>query len=681
MQSLDLRGFAADSDEFSLDTDARSVTDTLGQLSSKLPKLRCILVDSHAEVNPNALVRNDAGLGVELPLLLSISGCQAKIEASFFTSPYFRNLVYLDISDIPEIGTTRSLLQTIRPEFLPRLRVLKIQGHGMGDSGAEFLFTSFRQQLWSVDLGRNSLTDEAFKAVSLTFPVGNLRIITNKNATRSAVEGSLRDPQNLDRNGQFLFVEESEWSATFNHPDRYVVDAPSYINTQNLVITSRMNGLTKASSDSATSIKKALTNPTEHSSGGASSLTEHHDPEVCQSKGGITHLRLNENMVSACCISQLVKSAPGHLEHFECDSMLFHIPPDSLLGFLPPGTKLAGILGAAHLFRPVFSSNLQVLRIHHSLVTQILSIETDHLSERVPTMVSSWAAETFLLPRAEHTYPQAFTPDMNPRLRSLTLTKIPRYSTGPLIKNLIQFLKLASLQERAVQDAKASTRYQPQTLPGLRQLGLEFEHDPSQELEEIDSSFDGNGWTAPDTRRVSASEVGSSDLLNRLTQKSDRLQALLLSAPTGDQFLRRTLYGKELLVWVGSGEPTPHKAVDEYTRLAKNAELQHRIEPATPCHVVAGVPSGSYIFGAAWDAMMRFTTTNKPRKEELASMLDVIAAIKQFRAVTRTAYQKVQRDAGRWDIPLGAPHFFWTGEIQVSRQESTAYYTHSKFWR
>ncbi|KAK4451801.1 hypothetical protein QBC34DRAFT_399574 [Podospora aff. communis PSN243] len=667
VQSLDLRGFAAGSDDFFLDSNTRSITDTLGQLAVKFPRLRCILIDGHTEANPNALARNAVARDLELPLLLSISRCQAKIEASFFTSPYFRGLIYLDISDIPEIGTTKALLQTMRPEFLPKLHVLKIEGHGMSDSGAEFIFTSFKQQLWSLDLSRNSLTDEAFKAISLTFPSRTLRNFSGNNAARSAVEGSLQNPHNLDTGGEFLTVEESEWSGTFSHPDRYLVDAPGYTNPQNPTYANRLNGIVRIANDSANSTKKAIANVLEEHPQGL---------EVCLGKGGITHLRLNENKITASGIAQMLKSSPGHFEHFECDSMLFQRPADALPGFLPQGTKLTGILGAAHLFRPVFSSNLQVLRIHHSLVTQILTIETDHLSQRVPTMIRTWAAETYLFHRAEQTYPQCFSPDMNPRLRSLTLTRIPRYSTGPLIRKLIHFLKVTSVQERSVQNSQASSRHHPQTLSGLRHLALEFEHDPIQELQELDLSFDdGSGWLAPSTRQASAPQVRPPHEPVRQVTQSDPLPV------DSSQFFRRTLHGKGISVWIGSCEPGPHKAVNEYALLARNPARQTNIQPASPCHVLAGAPSGTCIFGAAWDAMFKSPVMTKPRKEDLTRMVDVIAAIKRFRQQTRMAHQKAQREAGRRDIPLGAPHFFWTGEIEVSRKESTEYYGDSKFWR
>ncbi len=98
------------------------------------------------------------------------------------------------------------------------------------------------------------------------------------------------------------------------------------------------------------------------------------------------------------------------------------------------------------------------------------------------TMASIWLSEKSILPLVEMAYPQPLVPDMNPRLRSLTLTKIPRYSSGPVIDKLISFLKLASIQERSIWDVRLSSRRSPSVLAGLQHIHLEFEHDASQEI-------------------------------------------------------------------------------------------------------------------------------------------------------------------------------------------------------
>jgi len=701
VRCLDFRGLAEQASDFDLDLERPKISDTFAKLTSKLPKLRCMLLDDHSEVDLNPLSRSNKSPSLAPLLLLSVRGCRHILDADFFSNQYlrFRNLVYLDISDIPEISANKSVLMSLRLEVLPRLRILKAQGQNMGDTVAGFLLNAFEQQLWSLELSRNGLTDDFLRHIRTAYPRECLRDFDNHSTTRFAVEGSLKGFQSSYRNTTHttVFVGESEWSATFSHPDRYFVDAPTYGSIPNHRTAARLDGRGPIMDDSVDAIKEAFVTHGQYSTGNNTSMAENIDDlDICQAKNGVTHLRLNGNNVSSSGVISIVEQYGGQFECFECDSMTFPTPEDFDASFLPPGIKLAGILGAAHIFRPVFSSNLQVLRIHHSLVTQLLSIETDHLSAPAITMVKSWVAERYLLPRAEHTFPQAFVPDMNPRLRSLMLTRIPRRSTGPLIDKIINFLKLASIQERVIQETKAATRHGPQTLPGLRHIGLEFEHDPSQELYELEngdsadqfSFFEENGWgSSSDAVSSPTNRLRPSIVANTQTQESARLQDMPPGMQEGsDEYISRTFSHRTVSVWIGAGTHDFHKnraAVNDYMRLARNEELQYQIKPATPCHVAAGVPSGSFIFGAAWDAMMRLDEPmRKPRTEQLTRMLDVLAEIKNYRARTRAAYTYAQRTTQPGTrVLLGEPHFHWTGELKVSRMDSAGYYTHSKFWR
>ena len=679
VHSLDVRGFATEAADFSLDDDERSITGAIRTLPSRLPRLRCLLLDGHADANLEALARDDdAAVANEPLLMLSVPKYEASIKMTTLSSPYFRGLVYLDISDVPKGVARPALWTSLTSQTLAQLRVLKIQGHEMGGVFASRLVRAFRKQLWSLDLSRNRISDDSLlKLADLIFPDddGDLREYSRMDNTRFAVEGNLRTSDHSN----VMFVDESDWSATFSHPDRYRVDAPGYPNQQpNNRAVHRLDGRTRVADDSAAAVKATLVTlhtPLEGTDSPFVHRVGHLD--LCQVHDRITHFRLNGNLLTASGVAQLLRLSRGHLQNFECDSMHFRTPWDTRgLAFLPPRTELVGMLGAAHLFRPVFSSNLQVLRIHHSLVTQILTVETDHLPERVPTMVASWAAETYLLPRAEVVFPQTFVPDMNPRIRFLTLTKIPRRSTGPLIQKLVTFLRLASIQERAVRDAQPSSRHAPQTMSGLRYLGLEFEHDPIQELEEMDSSFDTSGWAAA---KASASKVRPRDKPGPQTQQSVRLpdfQPVDRPTPRG-RFVTVNLDSMDISVWAGPEDT----AVSEYARLATIPEFQRAVQPATPNHVAAGVPPGSYIFGAAWDAMFEPKFMERPEKVDLERMRDVITAIKEYRAETRKAYRDVQRALGRLDVPLGAPHFHWTGEIKVFKEDSTAYYTNPSLWR
>ncbi|KAK1761257.1 hypothetical protein QBC47DRAFT_456887 [Echria macrotheca] len=742
VRSLDFRGLAQAAGDFSLDLERPTIADTFGKLTAKLPKLRCILLDNHSEVDLNALSRSNKSPGLEPLLLLSIRGCHYALDSDFFSNLYlrFRHLVYLDLSFIPEIAANKSILTTIRPQYLPHLRILKAQGQNMGDTAAGILLSALGKQLWSLDLSQNRLTDDPLRYIRLAYSRPNLDLV--EAGSRFAVEGGLNGFQNPYQHSAqtTYFVKESDWSASFSHPDRYLVDAPTYAHNEDVHVVSRADGRAAIKDDSVEAIKKALIEHERRSAGAVGSSVDHiNELDVCDSPNGLTHLHLNRNNISSAGVVSMFEQAGGHLESFECDSMSYTIPDGLISDFLPHQARLVGILGASHIFRPVYASNLQVLRIHHSLVTQLLSIDTDHLSVPVSTLVKSWAAETYLLPRAERAYPQAFVPDMNPRLRSLTLTGIPRRSTGPLVRKLINFLRLAAIQERAIQNSKASTRHGPQTLLGLRHIGLEFEHDPVQEIYEIENNegsaassqfsfFEENGgWDASaDTTQpsppqlkpprssslIAAAAASSSSEPQQQPRDSESDRLVVQDMPPGvdddsDAHLSRTFNHRTVSVWIGNTTtdtdttgmpppppPPPHTTTRttelvtttrEYTKLARNASLQYRIQPATPCHVAAGVPPGSFIFGAAWDAMLKSDRMRKPTAADLKGMVDVLGEIKRYRARTRAAAAAAAAAvSSSSSSSLGEEpqqHFHWTGTLKVSRVDSAAYYTSSKFWR
>jgi hypothetical protein len=378
--------------------------------------------------------------------------------------------------------------------------------------------------------------------------------------------------------------------------------------------------------------------------------------DICRGHQGITHLYLNGNNISAAALAKMIRLSPGQLQHLECDSLSFKLPDVPAPSWLSKA-RLSGTLGWAHVFRPVFSANLQVLRIHHSLVTQLLSLELDGLSP----VANLWVAETQLLPRAELAYPEAFVPDMNPRLQSLVLTELPRYSTGPLIEKLISFLKLASMQERDIQEVRTAGRHGPATLLGLRHIRLEFQPDPREELghgdsdDELDidaaaimddsskefSFFGGeSSWSSSSfTSKTSSTSARAASIhppsvrhpapepRNTTNQSarpgSPRPRSPSTETPTSSE--TEPDAGQEtqhqshtwtwnstrlsLPIWIGpspkgSNNHTP--AVQEYMRLlrAHPTQFQSNPVPASPCQVAAGVPAGEYIFSAAWEVIL-----------------------------------------------------------------------------
>ncbi|GAB1313616.1 hypothetical protein MFIFM68171_03826 [Madurella fahalii] len=726
--SLDLRGFVMGTADFALYSWGKTLSETLRMLPSTFPRLRCILLDGHPDIETDALL-DALGSG---PLLLSIPQCEAGLPNSFFASPCVKNLVYLDISGMP--GSLRNpLVQgTLSPLNLPNLRILKAQGREMDDSTANLLFKTFKEQLWSIDLSYNKLTDAIFVDMHhFAFPALNSR------TGNFAVEGRLTHPpgEGSASFGKFCFVEESNWSASFSHPQRYLADAPAYTRSAHEALqgitSARLDGRVKIRPDSPGAVKAMLSGgPGNHST----PPEDIHELDICRGHHGITHLYLNGNNISAGGLARMIRSSPGQLQHLECESMSVIIHEAVRPSWLAPGkARILGILGLAHVFRPVFSSNLQVLRIHHSLVTQLLTLELDGVS----SMENLWLAETCLLPRAEMAYPEAFVPDMNPRLQSLVLTQIPRYSTGPLIEKLTNFLKLASIQERAIQDVKVTTRRGPSTLRGLRHICLEFEPDPretealfgerSDDEDSLDpeglmsqefSFFGSSSWSSsskkPSTsagRRPAA--VASPRNEPELRSNSNQESARRLEQPSpspypptetteGGSYVTFNNDGRNppLAVWIGSPTTAVSPAVREYARLltstsnpGSSSALQTDPTPSSPAHIAAGVPPHSYIFPAAWEAMLFprdpphlvFNAKHKrPSRAELRGMRDVVAAIKEYRAKTRAAYDRCDaatRDGKGGKEGEGLPHFHWTGRLEVSMVDLTKHFHQSRYWR
>ncbi|KAH6613305.1 hypothetical protein F5144DRAFT_587268 [Chaetomium tenue] len=490
IRSYDTRRFFAGADDpVSQHAGASGTTPlsvVLFTIATRFHRLRCIFLDDHPNLEPeppvNPLTSNRL-LPLEPPLLLSIARCRVDLPSSFFATPYLRSLVYLGVSDMP--GSLKSPLaqRTISQANLPSLRILKAQGREMDNATATLLFKAFWEQLWSVDLSRNKLGDGILDVMhQFSFPSQTSR------SDHFAVEGRLSGHSvGTTSFGKFYAVRESNGSATFSHPHRHVADAPHYtLNAEDgfhPVSSPRLNGRVKIRSDSPDGMKSIFSGNAGYH---APSIESVHALDTCRGHQGVTHLYLNGNNISAAGLARMIRSSPGQLQRLECDAVAFRLPEAAPPSWLSRA-KLSGTLGWAHVFRPVFSANLQVLRIHHSVVTQLLSLELDGLSP----LANQWVAETQLLPRAELAYPEAFVPDMNPRLQSLVLTRIPRYSAGPLIDKLINFLRLASIQERAIQDIKTADRHGPVTLLGLRHIRLEFEPDLGDELgDESDPDLD-----------------------------------------------------------------------------------------------------------------------------------------------------------------------------------------------
>ncbi|KAI0200653.1 hypothetical protein F4808DRAFT_460754 [Astrocystis sublimbata] len=692
VKSLDFRAFALRaSGLYSTEASERAISESFKALPRLFPQLVCLLVDGHSELDPGFLGTGKNDIITQSLELLDLARCRQELTSNLFSSHMFHGLVYLDISYVP--GSLRNALQSsLNPTYLPQLRILKAPGREVDDVTARLLFQTFRLQLWSLDLSDNRLTDHSVDALlAQCFSAKSFR-----SHAHFEVEGKVAAPKSIGDHqyGPFEFIQESSHSASFEHPERYFADPPIYAQKADQVElqewqTIRSDGISLPVMVDAGAVKKALLGNVLFSQSQITPSQPIRDFHLA--RGGITHLFLNNNKFTAHGIGKLMRLSAGRLQHFECDSCLYASPVTSPYPQDRQQLHIAGMFGLSHILRPVFSSNLRSLRVHHSVVTQVPGI----ITERLPLATSQRLSETVLFKKISRVYPQRFVPDMNPRIASLMLTNIPAWSTGPIVERLTSFLDLVSVQQKAIKQAGLGTRSDHITiLSGLRHLRLELNSNFSEAeldlstgrdidydklLDPGDDEFSNNTFSffddmKPDMPKKPSmrQEPPKNDDAERYSQwKSGRLKSSPYSE-TESHFINycedasNSWTGNvfSVPVWIGPGTIGPHAAVNEYMWNLQNADLRTHVGPATPDHVASGVPSMVYIFRAAWDAMVfPKNLAQDLRNSGSAPLRDVAGAIKEYRARTRGTAQH------------------WDGNIELLRTSGSSRYHTSEYWR
>ncbi|KAI1106398.1 hypothetical protein F4804DRAFT_42121 [Jackrogersella minutella] len=674
VRALDFRSFASRaSGLYSSEASERAISESFKHLPQIFPGLICLLVDGHPELNPESLAT--AASASESLRLLDLARCRHELTPKLFSSYLFRGLVYLDISFIP--GSVKTALQSsLNPSSLPELRVLKVAGREMDNSTAGLLFQTFRRQLWSLDLSHNKLGDEILDGI-----VEHCVSLFSFHTDAHFEEGRLIRPKNIGsrKYGPFGFIGESGYSHHQHSLEKYLADSPFYSQEADETELQewqavRPNGNAPLRRDDANTAKESLLD--EAMSPTATRYSFRGQPGL--GEGGLTHLCLNGNKFTLTGIARLLRTSRGRLEHFECDSCLC-TPARSPMGTDSKGVRIVGFPDSEPLFRPVISSAIRSLRIHHSLVTQIPSLSIEGVSSASAARLAEELSRNI-----RRAYPLAFTPDTNPRITSVTLTNIPARSTGPVIDQLVQFLDLASAQQRAIGDAKSLFRGRVSSvLKGLRHIRLELGPDFSEGTDIISTSnnvdFDklldpAEDSFSQDTSSFFDSDDGSFGVTSRNTPtnqprvKPNTLASdaegyahwtsgRLKSYPYSDidsEYMTQHVDAAHswtgnvysVPVWIGPGVISPHAAVNEYMWNIQDANLRADIGPATPNHVAAGVPPLSYVFYAAWEAMV-MPRSSAVREAVMSSsrFRDVATAIKEYRLRTRGT-------ADHWDGKL-----------------------------
>ncbi|KAH7320868.1 hypothetical protein B0I35DRAFT_201212 [Stachybotrys elegans] len=671
---LDARKFASDAYHFSADQHEYTLPHSFKRALTLLDRVDSLLLEGHADLDPSNVLDSQLAAGYHHRLrLLSIGDCPFHLPANFFASPYLQDLVYLDLSRVP--GSIRHLIQ---PALLPHLRVLKIRGREVEDEALAALVNLFRLHLWSLDLSDNKITDVSIDPlIHACFPATDLRSDVYFDVEGRLVRRAAGDPHR----GLFVFLLESDVSGSFSHPQRYLADAPAYTAEHHAEFpeyrVSRSNGCSSVLQDTAESVSRIL-------AGGNHNFTA---DDIGTSRG-LTHLRLSRNQVSSFGLVKLLQSSNGQLHILSCDSMPLLPHSGKLTSAWPRSAKLHGILGEAYLFRPVISSNLRVLQIHHSLVTHCPALEMDGLS----TLARYHLAESSILPRVQQLFPQSFAPDMNPRLVSLTLTCVPRRSSGPLINSLIRFLRQLSEQEQAIREAGVASWRSPHKLQGLRHLRLEFEPDPmiegfstSEDLDAEELMTSGEqGFSFFDERRENpAKHISNPDVNMSLSDgRSGESSSPIRDSDTflshhsewnGEKF--------SVPVWIGEKRVGARDIKQRYRQLVVEHGLRDGVGPVTPAQIMAGLPKESYIFHTAWCASVMPSVIDSPSTVLLSGMKDVIHELKQYRLAGRARYEELGRSQQMHQVPLGSPHYFWTGRLEVSTEQPMPQSRSTQYWR
>jgi hypothetical protein len=362
--------------------------------------------------------------------------------AALFSPPghdWLSNVMYLDLSYTLK---TEQLASALNAANLQNLRVLKLRGLRLTDRELPYSIIGAAQRLWSLDISNNLLTDGCVDSLFELSAIGS-RITPSINHFDSSTDAELYEDTPLyQRDGD-----------TYHPPSRN--SAPMRPDSKNALVE--------------------YLDTRAHYFNNAHRSLDPNDPIIQTT--GLTHLVISNNKLSTLGILNLMREG-NRLQLLDVGAGLVPRVSPSPFG---PCNAYSAFLTTRCLGRST-GTCLENLRIHHSLVTQIPTVVRGSLSDGW-NYTSLWEAEKitpFLPPDiAYHLFNPAFKPEMNYRLKNLTLTSIPTKSYGPTIHALSFFIRRLSDQESILTEARnaqpfSSSRTAPKLLPGLRSLRLEF---------------------------------------------------------------------------------------------------------------------------------------------------------------------------------------------------------------
>jgi hypothetical protein len=376
------------------------------------------------------------------PVLLSATGCSQLFIPMFISNQESAiNLLYLDISWTKQKPEDLLILATP-----PHLKILKMRGLSLRTSDITRLLHKLKLRLFSLDMAYNDLTDEV---IPLLLANNFLPSLEQRADTLPRIDG-----------GQSI------------HPGRYLEDAPAYRERtdpteeqENAIAEGRIH----LRADNVDGVFAHLLE-NEHTK---FIRGPHWMPPVGDSlmqQTGLTHLYLSNNHLTSHALEVLL-SGTNRLQLLDFGSA--EQPPHQVRSKYK-SVRAYNQANTLKLLKPSISQRLESLRVHHSIVTQtptLFAVGEFYLSEARAVYLAEeeFAAKVSFSPASD------YLPEINPRIKSLTLTHIPRQSLGLVIDRLLKLINLAAMQEVMIAGASpADHRRGAQMLPGLRYLCLEF---------------------------------------------------------------------------------------------------------------------------------------------------------------------------------------------------------------
>lgn len=397
------------------------------------PNLNCVLLAPTCS--------EDYGIlhGSELPSeyndipqleFFSAAGCTTFNCSLILRQNITKHLIYLDASGTARSPNWRALF-TI--ENLPNIRILKLRGLRLMDTMLPPIVTNSRLQIWSLDLRDNLLTDNVILSLLRSCFLARFPGITY-GPLRAADEYLFEHPP---------FYREADEGADSIHTTMTIL-RPDNIK---LVEWSTPGGLALNILERKNNVEDSLTMVT-----------------------GITHLYISNNKFTHIGIQYLL-SQTNSLQVLDVGSSRTNLPPD-----VSAGVDVFAQACVIPLLSRKRKSRLEVLRIHHSVITLRPSVISQSNRHDDKEAISNDKTGEKCKINLEKQAP-LFDPHHNTRLRSLTLTSIPRKSNNKeLFLSLKSFLTRLAAQETKIRHARQNikSRRAPLLYPGLRNLKLEF---------------------------------------------------------------------------------------------------------------------------------------------------------------------------------------------------------------